>query len=122
MNADIISVFEAALVLPALDDCDKPVFERTPNQYSKPQTGQFTVLSDGIVINAGSLNPDSVLGLWLVRKFTVEGNPVKSCEELCEDYDNEVKLEKEDELQIDVSWDDAESVSVSSSVSESASV
>jgi len=121
LNEDIISQFEVALVLPALDKCNDYVFEKIASQYSKPMTGQFQIVSDGLQIDGGSLDPGAVLGVWLCRKFDVEGNPVKSCEELGEDYNNEVVVEKEDDIQINVMWDDAESVSSSASVSVSVS-
>lgn len=123
LNEDAISSFEVALVAPATDKCGDFVFEQIASQYSKPFTGDFTPIADGSVLSAGDLEAGQVLGIWLCREFKVENNPAKSCEELCEDYDNQVVVEKEDELQLDVCWDDAESVSVSASasVSESAS-
>ncbi len=123
MNEDIISQFEMAFVLPALDKCDDYVFEKISSQYAKPLNGSFTILTDGINLNVGTLNPGEVIGIWIARKFDTVGNEAKSCEELCDDYNNDVVIEKEDNIQIDVCWDDAESVSVSvsASASESAS-
>lgn len=119
LNEDIISKIQVALVEPSIDDCGNPIFERLANQYSKPMTGEFNDIEDGLVILGGSIESGAVLGLWISRQLDKELSKSKTCEELGEEFEEGVELETEDSIQIDISWTDPESVSQSQSLSQS---
>lgn len=119
LNEDIISKIQVALVEPSIDDCGNPVFERLINQYSKPMTGEFNEVEDGLLILGDSIESGAVLGLWISRQLDKELSKPKTCEELSDDFEQQVELETEDSIQIDISWTDPESISQSQSLSQS---
>lgn len=121
LNEDIVSELQMALIVPATNDCGDYVFEKITNQYAKPLYGDFVVVEDGLVLNIGTMEPDSVVGLWISRKIDQVLSATKSCQEIYDDYIDEVVLETEDSIQIDLSWTEAESISQSLSQSQSGS-
>lgn len=121
INDEAIAEFEVAFVYPTKDDCDKDIFEQVSTQYSKPFTGEFVPVTDGMALSLGDLAAAGVIGIWIVRKYDTASNPTKTCEELEDDYTNEAVIEKEDNLDIEITWGVPESVSASVSMSASTS-
>lgn len=115
---------ETAFVLPAVDKCGNPVFEKIPNPNSTPYNAVFEEVEDGDEFEIGSLDAGKFLGIWLSRKLLPFDN---SCERLKVLWEENKKDEvKKEEAKLIFSWDEEEesesvSNSISISVSESSS-
>lgn len=111
--------FEAASV----DDCSNKFFESIPNTRSKPIQTTLSAVTDGITFEVAELASGDYLGVWLRREIDSGAVTPKSCDQLYEDYQNDVSPETTEEISLEIDWSEDQSVSdsVSASLSVSAS-
>lgn len=114
-------VFKFAAVTPTYNSCADPEFEKIPNSTSKPMSATFNNVVSGTKYNIGDLNNTKFIGIWLRREFDEDKVVPKTCEELEEDYNNNVSESKQETISLEISWSDDQSLSVSESASNSES-
>ncbi len=124
LDEDTICDYKIAIVVPSLDNCNNPSFERIDSGNSLPYYAEFNTINNNEAIELPDLNANSYFGIWLMREYNESATEIKSCTVIQEEFDSpeSTEISKEETLEMKISWDIEQSQSASQSTSQSNSL
>lgn len=113
--------YSFAIVSPTMT-ASGPVFERIDLEKAKPFYADFNpIIHNQNYLIAPTFQPNSYLGVWLVRELDQNLILPKDCAVLYDEHKNEEKIDKNEAFKLKIMWERESSISFSGSQSNSQS-
>lgn len=101
----LTSEFSIAFVAASEDECGCFYFDSINDQQALPFVELDVLSSTNYQFSLGDFEVNKIVGIWLIRKIIKARVAPPTCEELAEDFENDVDPVIEEDFSLQLSWD-----------------
>lgn len=101
-----LAEFEIAFVAVSKNDCNESYMEKLINGSAAPYYATFYKPAVDSKLSVGvDIQPGQYLGMWIKRSIPSSSQKQKSCDQIYDDYINEVEVDTQEQLIVNFEWD-----------------